>query len=260
MTLALAVLVASLLGSVHCAAMCGAFACLYAADGAGPRGASRASGWSHAAYNGGRLLSYVLLGALAGALGGAIDQAGALAGVGRAAAIVAGVLMVVWGTHAVLLARGVRLPAPRVPEGWQRAMGSVIQLVRAQPPVARAAVIGLVTTLLPCGWLYAFVVTAGGTGAPLRGAAIMAVFWLGTLPMMLAVGMGAQRLAGRFRAQLPLVTASAVTAMGILSIALHLHLVPQAAWLHRLTPAAPVADGAPPAAATPDMPRMSHEP
>ncbi|MBI2795369.1 MAG: sulfite exporter TauE/SafE family protein [Gemmatimonadetes bacterium] len=246
MTLALAVLAASLLGSVHCAAMCGAFACFYATS-AGPRGGVRASGWSHAAYNGGRLVSYAALGALAGSLGGLIDEAGALAGVGRAAAIVAGVLMVAWGLHAVALARGARVPLPRVPDGWQKAMGAVLQRVRSRPAVARAAVMGLVTTLLPCGWLYAFVVTAGGAGSAAGGAAIMMVFWLGTLPVMLAVGAGAQRLAGPLRTRLPLVTAAAVTAMGVLSIALHLQLVPGAEALHRLTPGAPdVRAAAPP--------------
>ena len=51
MTFALAVLVASLLGSVHCAAMCGAFTCLYA-----PAGSTwRESRNAHAAYNVGRL-------------------------------------------------------------------------------------------------------------------------------------------------------------------------------------------------------------
>ena len=62
MTLLLAVLGASLLGSVHCAAMCGGFVCLYSGTGA-----SRHKGAApHAAYNAGRLVSYLLLGALAG--------------------------------------------------------------------------------------------------------------------------------------------------------------------------------------------------
>ena len=55
-----------------------------------------------------------------------------------------------------------RLHAPRfmqrlVQAGHRRAMN--------RSPVARAALIGLLTTLLPCGWLYAFVVTAAGGSA-----------------------------------------------------------------------------------------------
>lgn len=243
MTLVLAVLLASLLGSVHCAAMCGPFVCFYATSGAS------AASWrhdtlSHAAYNTGRLISYVTLGVIAGALGGMLDRAGMLAGVGKIAAMIAGLLMVGWGVSAMLAARGVRVPAPGVPAAWQRAMGAVLQRVRDQPPVIRAAITGLVTTLLPCGWLYAFVVTAGGAGSPLRGGLVMLVFWAGTLPMMLSVGFGARAFFGPLRARLPMVSAAMIVALGLFSIATRFGMVPGMQWLHHLTPAVPVA-GAP---------------
>jgi sulfite exporter TauE/SafE len=247
MTLVLAVLVAALLGSVHCAAMCGPFVCFYATSGT-----SMAS-WrhdtpSHAAYNLGRLISYVALGLIAGALGGMLDRAGVLAGVGKIAAVTAGVLMVGWGVSAMLAARGVRIPAPGVPAVWQRAMGAALQRVRDQPPVIRAAATGLLTTLLPCGWLYAFVVTAGGAGSPLRGALVMLVFWAGTLPMMLAVGFGARAFFGPLRARLPMVSAALIVALGLFSIATRFGMVPGMRWMHALTPAAPTVVGAPAAA------------
>ena len=58
-----AVLVASLLGSPHCAGMCGGFVCFYSTQGGGARW------YSHLAYNGGRLLSYLGLGLAAGLVG-----------------------------------------------------------------------------------------------------------------------------------------------------------------------------------------------
>jgi sulfite exporter TauE/SafE len=243
MTLVLAVLVASLLGSVHCAAMCGPFVCFYATSGASTASWRRETR-GHAAYNIGRLVSYVALGLIAGALGGMLDRAGMLAGVGKIAAMIAGLLMVGWGVGAMLAARGVRIPAPGVPAAWQHAMGAVLQRVRNQPPVIRAAATGLVTTLLPCGWLYAFVVTAGGAGSPLRGALVMLVFWAGTLPMMLAVGYGARAFFGPLRARLPMVSAAVIVMLGLFSIANHFGVVPGMRWMHELTPAVPVA-GAP---------------
>ena len=45
-------LVASLLGSAHCAGMCGGFVCFYS----GGTGATRATLRAHAPYNGGRLV------------------------------------------------------------------------------------------------------------------------------------------------------------------------------------------------------------
>lgn len=218
MTLALAVLVASLLGSVHCAAMCGAFVCFYNARAAGESLSSREEMAGHAAYNLGRLVSYVALGIIAGTLGRALDGVGTFAGVQRAAAITAGMLMVMWGGYSVVIASGGRMPSPSAPEGWRRAMGSVLLRFNAQPPVVRAAATGLATTLLPCGWLYAFVVTAGATASPARGAMVMLVFWAGTLPIMIAAGLGARRLMGRFGARMPLVSGAVVMVLGLLTI------------------------------------------
>lgn len=240
MTLAVAVLLASLLGSVHCAAMCGAFTCLYAPGDAPWRQAFGA----HAAYNFGRLGAYLTLGVTAGAIGAAVQHTGVLAGVGHAAAITTAVLLVLWGAHALLVASGAHVGAVRPPAGWQRAMGSVLQRVMHRPPVVRAAATGLLTTLLPCGWLYAFVVTAAGTGTPLRAAAVMAAFWVGTLPMMLTVGLGMQRLTGPLRARLPMVSAATILLFGLVSLAAHLDLVPVTHWLHRLMPSVPMASAA----------------
>lgn len=224
MTLALAVLVASLLGSVHCAAMCGAFVCFYSATPVAGGGARswRRDAAGHAAYNFGRLVSYASLGAVGGALGHALNAAGALAGVQRGAAVVAGVLMVAWGGSSVLAASGIAVGMPTVPDGWRRAMGGVLLRLRAQPPVIRAGATGLATTLLPCGWLYAFVVTAAATGSASGGAMVMLVFWLGTLPVMVAVGVGARRLMGTFGARMPLVSGAAIVVLGVLAIVGHL--------------------------------------
>ena len=60
------VLMASLVGSVHCAGMCGGFVCFYAGAGVNDASSPRPSLLhAHALYNIGRLLSYLILGALA---------------------------------------------------------------------------------------------------------------------------------------------------------------------------------------------------
>ena len=214
MTLVLAVLIASLLGSLHCAAMCGAFVCFYSSAGGTPRSEMGL----HAAYNGGRLVSYLLLGVSAGAVGHVLNAAGALAGFQRSAAVVAGTLMIIWGGYGVLLARGVRVHVLNAPPGWRHAMGGFLVRFKAQPPAIRAAALGLATTLLPCGWLYAFVVTASASGSAQRGAVVMTIFWLGTLPMMLAMGFGARRMLGTFGTYMPVLSGAAVMILGLLSI------------------------------------------
>ena len=78
-----------------------------------------------------------------------------------------------------------------------------------------ALVIGLLTTLLPCGWLYAFAITAAGTASPLWGGATMAAFWLGTLPVMVSLGTCVQKLTGVVGARLPVITATVVIVVGL---------------------------------------------
>lgn len=214
MTLLAGVLLASLLGSVHCAGMCGAFTCLYSS----PRGEA-VRPRTHAAYHFGRLVSYVLLGAIAGSIGARVDDLGRFAGVGHLAALVAGCLMIAWAATSVGAMLGVRVPISLAPEWARRTLGGVLVSAKNRPADARALLVGLLTTLLPCGWLYTFVVVAGSTGSAPAGAALMAVFWVGTVPMLLAIGVGAARLLGPFARRLPVVSATLVLVLGLLTIA-----------------------------------------
>lgn len=208
------VLLASLLGSAHCAGMCGPFACLYAGQARGGRA------WlPHAGYNAGRLVSYLFLGSGAGAAGAGMNQLGALAGFSRTAAVVAGALMVLWGAATIAAIGGARVPGASAPPGFRRFLAAAVARFQRHPPLARAALLGLLTTLLPCGWLYAFVAAAASTGSGPRGAAVMAVFWLGTLPVMATVGVAAQRGLGPLGRRLPLVTATVLVMLGLLTIA-----------------------------------------
>jgi sulfite exporter TauE/SafE len=220
MTLLLGVLAASLVGSVHCAAMCGGFVCMYARAGARR---PHEGALAHAAYNAGRLFSYVTLGLLAGAVGARIDHAARLASIERGAAIVAGSLMMAWALAFLATTIGVRVPRFGAPEWVKKSLGGVLVALGDQPPVVQAGAIGLLTTLLPCGWLYTFVVTAAGTGSPVGGATVMAIFWLGTVPTLVVVGLGMQRVARPFARLLPVASAVAVLVLGALSIAGRLH-------------------------------------
>lgn len=209
------VLVASLVGSIHCAGMCGGFVCFYAGSA---KGSEPAALRAHAMYNVGRLASYLLLGALGGMVGAGVSKAGALVGVSHAAAVVAGALMVGWAISTIAAQRGVSLGPLHAPVRWQRALGRVLHAVRSQPIGVRAALTGLLTTLLPCGWLYVFVATAGGTGSVRSAMLTMGIFWLGTVPALVAVGVGAQVLLAPFRRRLPAFSAAVVLIMGLLSM------------------------------------------
>ncbi|MEO8699455.1 MAG: sulfite exporter TauE/SafE family protein [Kofleriaceae bacterium] len=203
-----AILVASLLGSVHCIAMCGPLVGLHG----GVRTLRLAL--VHAL---GRLATYVVLGMLAGAVGRAVDLAGDLGVVQRAATIVAGVVIIAWGGFQLAIALGLRVSRAR-PGSTAFAAGLV--RIRTRRPVARAWLVGVLTGFLPCGWLWAFVISAAGTGSPAGGALVMAVFWLGTVPAMTGVlAVGGPAFAW-LRNRMPVVTAIALVVLGLGTLAL----------------------------------------
>jgi sulfite exporter TauE/SafE len=216
--LAASVLVASLVGSPHCAGMCGGFVCFYS----GQDGARRLG--PHVAYHVGRWLSYVSLGALAGAIGVGLDRLGAAAGLQRAAAVLTGFALLVWGGVSLLRATGVRLALPLRLERLGVPVAAAMRCVHAQPPLVRAGVLGLVTTLLPCGWLYLYVATAAGTGSPLAGATVMTAFWLGTVPVLAGLGVVAQRAIAPLNRRLPAITSAALIVAGLLTITGKFHV------------------------------------
>jgi hypothetical protein len=127
--------------------------------------------------------------------------------------------MIVWGIGAILHIRGVRLFKGKTSGG---SLGTIVRrafgLIGRRPPVVRALAVGLLSALLPCGWLWAFVITAAGAGTPAGGAAVMASFWAGTVPILLAVGFGAQAAAMPFRRHAPLMTAVLLVIIGVVAI------------------------------------------
>lgn len=226
MTLLIGVLIASVVGSLHCAAMCGGFVCAYSGMAARPGSREFAA---HAAYHAGRLISYVTLGLLAGTVGARVDSMAELASIERGAAMLAGLLMIIWAAARIAAVVGRRvpqLPGGEVANWVRRQFGTLLLAFHDQPVVFRSGAIGLLTTLLPCGWLYTFVITAGGTGNAITGAAVMAVFWLGTVPLLLAVGLGAQFVGRPLARHMPLAGAAIVFVLGVLSLAGKLHQVP----------------------------------
>lgn len=213
--LLMAVFAASLVGSLHCAGMCGPFVVFYS-------GTDASSGWrrflAHGAYSGGRLAAYVLLGSAAGAIGATLEVAGALGGLQHIAAIAAGIIMIGWGIVALLRVRGLALLSHSTSPRLRRWVHQGFVIVSAKPPLVRAVGVGLLSGVLPCGWLWVFLVAAAGTGSAATGALAMAAFWAGTVPILLATGLGVQLATAGMRRALPSLTAVLLVAMGLFAI------------------------------------------
>lgn len=235
--------VVGLLGSVHCAGMCGGIvgALSFAPQrpGAGattialrPVAAAPAS-LNVAAYNLGRIASYMTAGALAG---GVAQGAGALSGL---PVLQAGAY---WLANLMLVAMGLYLMGAwsgiaHVERGgqwlWRRVQP---QLKRIGPPdtPGRMLAAGALWGWLPCAMVYSVLVTAMLSGSAASGALTMLAFGLGTLPMMLALGLAGARLRSWLR--LPAVRigcGAVVLAFGVLGMVRAAGGLP-ASWLHAL--------------------------
>ena len=198
-----AILLASLVGSTHCVGMCGAFVTL----AVGAPDARAVSAWRlQSAYHLGRLTTYTSVVALAGLIGSSIDLSAMLVGVQNLALMVSASLVGLFASFRLLALAGVRLPRHVFPAAWTRLVEHGHRAAWTLTPVPRAAAIGALTTLLPCGWLYAFVAIALGMGGPAPAALVMVAFWIGTVPLLAAVGMGARKLVARPGSFIPVAT------------------------------------------------------
>jgi sulfite exporter TauE/SafE len=148
------IFLASLAGSLHCAAMCGG---LSLAAGGG----RLSSQW---AYHLSRGSVYMLLGAWAGASG----KAWITGWEWRPFQWVS--IMLIIGTLIGVRFFGGRIASSLARRGFRN---------------KSAILVGVASVLLPCGWLYSYVLLAGASGSWLLGASMMAAFWLGTLPALL---------------------------------------------------------------------------
>lgn len=199
MSLLLALGVGLLQGSLHCAGMCGPFVLAYALA-VRPGGGRGTLAVAHLAHNAGRLAVFTALGALFGALGSFVDTAARLTGVQAVAGFAGGAVMLGWAVDQARTGHGgavVERWSPwRVPalQGRLRAL-----LGRRDPGGAFAC--GALVGLHPCGLIFAMLLAAAATGSALRGAAVLLVFGLGTVPALLAVAaagtFGGARLHGR---------------------------------------------------------------
>jgi len=155
--------------------------------------------WPSLQYNAGRVVSYTLLGAVAGAVGSAVTFSINMQG---ALKLVAGLFMVVIGIGMLDIFPNMRRFVPKMPKFVSRWVGAGSSSNRAP------LIVGLLNGFLPCGPLQAMQVFALSTGSPVKGGLTMGLFSLGTVPLMFGLGTFGS-FAGR-RASRRVMTAGAV--------------------------------------------------
>lgn len=177
-----------LLGSLHCAAMCGPLmlALPLPAGGAGRFIAGRIF------YQLGRIATYCSLGVIAGLVGKSIF----LAGFQRWLSIALGIAILA----GFLLSKKLALSAPVVRLVTQLKSAMSSQLRRRS--LRSLILLGMLNGLLPCGLVYVAMAGAVSRGSLLNGVFYMAAFGLGTLPTMLSISLTGKLFPISFRMKL----------------------------------------------------------
>lgn len=172
------VFIAGIIGSPHCASMCG------------PLVVNFANKKSHlAAYQMGRLLTYAMAGALIGAFGESILGSTKPAWLTSLTLAFMAFLLLLNGIKtftSATLSVPKHLQWIKMPDSAQRLLQKVWRSLYALP-IPRtlfAGLAGAMTIFMPCGHLYTFLIGAVATGSAAKGTLYMAAFWAGSAPLL----------------------------------------------------------------------------
>lgn len=202
-----AVLMASLLGSGHCALMCGGLVF-----------SAARTAWQNFFYHLGRLLSYAALGALSGWVGGNVVHrlppqfSEIVAWMIALSFIFLGVLG--WKDNSWHLS----YPGAGILNQWLANM--LKRFIDPSKParVYYAAAVGFLSVFLPCGWLYSFVLASISVGSPWKSAAMMGIFWAGTIPALVVSPILLKKVFSLTQNYAPKISALFLIAAGVFSV------------------------------------------
>lgn len=171
-----------LVGSLHCVGMCGPIALALPYSGSTRLGMV----WSVLNYNLGRVLTYTLLGLIIGLLG----QGLIFAGVQSYFSLALGVLFLIAALFSINLeGRLLRISWMRNFNTWVKTQLSRV-LGKGGP--TNLFYIGLLNGLLPCGLVYMAIAGAVTSSNLWQSSLYMALFGVGTIPLMLLTALSGQ--------------------------------------------------------------------
>ncbi|MDP6103530.1 MAG: sulfite exporter TauE/SafE family protein [Gammaproteobacteria bacterium] len=193
MDILFSVFLMGLLGGVHCLGMCGGVVALLNAglDGDIRLNRSKTSSF-HLYYNFGRVLSYVLIGAVFGLIGDLLSIALQMSVFDKVLRLFSGVLMVMVGLYIANWSSSIQILEKIGAKVWVKLQPLISKLLPINKPKS-AFVVGLVWGGMPCGLVYGALSFAILSASSLDGGVIMLAFGIGTLPsLFLMAGFSAQ--------------------------------------------------------------------
>lgn len=166
----------------------------------------------HIFFNLGRILSFIVLGALIGAIGSAFALKGTALGL---LTIAVGAVMLILGLQLTevfpRIKKGLTLPS-----GLAKKLGITARKDREYSH-KNAFFMGAATFFLPCGFTQAMQLLAVSTGSPIQAAIIMGAFAIGTAPGLLSLGGLTSIVKGAFARRFFRIVGVVVVAMAMLN-------------------------------------------
>ncbi len=218
MNLFIPMLLVGLVTSVHCVTMCGTMVLSYAikGDNGGP---FLKRMLPHFAYHTAKIISYMLVGLLLGAIGAAFN----LGGIRGWVTVFAGVFMVLMGLNMTGKFPWLRWITLRPPKFLTKALMKVRKKASADEAAGESTLLtpvlfGSLTGLMPCGPLQSAQIAAAGAGSALAGSIAMLGFGLGTMPLMLGFGAVSGMLGHKFRERMMAVAALVIMGVGLVML------------------------------------------
>ena len=192
-------LFAGAMGGAHCAAMCGGIAgaipirpALGTLRPAAQQGSAPLAGafTRNLAFNAGRIASYTFAGALAGSISSAAFVMHDTMVLRQLLFAVANLMLIALGLYLAGLWHGITALERGGAVLWRRIQPVAAGLL-GSPSTRHTLALGALWGWIPCGLVYAMLVSALARGSAANGALIMFAFGLGTLPNLLALGWAA---------------------------------------------------------------------
>jgi sulfite exporter TauE/SafE len=190
-----------LFGGVHCVGMCGgivgAFSIATPARRPFPVPVATQSGLLSAtadgslrvlAFNAGRIGSYMIAGALAGGLVGSVATLTQMTSLQTMGYWAANLMLIALGASMMQLWHGLAHLESVGQLLWRRLQPLIKHLLPVET-IVQAAALGGLWGWVPCGMVYSVLMTAMLTGSARDGALVMGAFGLGTLPLLVSMGL-----------------------------------------------------------------------
>lgn len=182
-----------LLSTPHCLAMCGGIITALSLHGGKTLATGRQAYTFPILYNGGRILSYIMAGAIAGTAGRHVVNAVMPAAGHNVLKIMAAVMLILIGLHLCQWLPGMRRMEVLGMKFW-RLLQPLAVRSRQLKGMRGALLAGMVWGWLPCGLVYSVLLWSLASGGGWSGATLMLAFGLGTLPGMTTAGFLGQEI------------------------------------------------------------------